>query len=140
MCSAGPLAKDQERRINRDPRQPSPDTGTAVKIVEVNMGSQERVLQRILGVLTIVRNSLRDAKNLLGMSSPNLFKGRRVRNCVPRTVRVDFTSCAIAAQRMLLVRCRLLFAIHGNLARRRDFHSLTSDAMRGCNRRANSIY
>ena len=44
----------------------------------MDVGSQERILQRVFGVFLILRNAARNTENLFRMSPPDLFKYRGV--------------------------------------------------------------
>jgi hypothetical protein len=62
------LSENHERRVDGDAREPSPETGPAVKVSHVNKRSQQCVLNCVFRVLTVPGDPMGSTKELLSIS------------------------------------------------------------------------
>jgi hypothetical protein len=58
-------SQDHECRVDGDPRHPSSEAGSAFEVAHVNKRSQQRVLNRVFGILTGSRYAMSSTKKLL---------------------------------------------------------------------------
>jgi hypothetical protein len=64
LWGSGPFAENHERRVDGDTSQPSQHAGATVEAVQVDVGSQEGILQSIFGVFAIPGDPFGNPKNL----------------------------------------------------------------------------
>jgi len=62
------LPENHERGVDGDAREPSCETGPAVKVGQVNKGPQEGVLHCVFRILRASGDAARSAKKLMSMS------------------------------------------------------------------------
>jgi hypothetical protein len=72
------LAQDHERRVDRDPRKPGGETGSPLEIVHVSERVQEGVLECILSILPIPRDSISGLKDPVRMAFTEFDKRGRL--------------------------------------------------------------
>jgi len=57
-----------ERRVHRDSREPGGETGSFLEILDVHESVEERVLERVLRILSIPGDSVSDLKNFIDVT------------------------------------------------------------------------
>jgi hypothetical protein len=71
-----PLAQYHQSRIDRNARQPSREARPSAEIPNVQEGSQEGILQRVLGVFAVSGNPINPGKKCLPKGLAQLFESR----------------------------------------------------------------
>ena len=69
------LSENHERGVDGDAREPSCETGPAVKVRQVNKGPQEAVLHCVFRIFAISHHSMNDTENLFAMAFAKFSKG-----------------------------------------------------------------
>src|ERR1700759_993197 len=72
------LAQTHKGKINGNPCEPGRETGSLLEVLQVEEGSQERLLKHILCILPILYDAICPAQDLVGVAFAELDKGNSV--------------------------------------------------------------
>ena len=73
-----PLAKNHQRRIDGDAGEPGGETGSAIKILEMNKCIQERILNGVLRIFTVSGDTERGLFEFAGVRLAKRLKSCRL--------------------------------------------------------------